>query len=85
METIKFIVEDGSMVDFYVEDQTRVNGINYLLVTDSQEDEAVALILKDISDESQAEATYVIVEDDTELEAVAKIFEETMEVQIEKE
>lgn len=68
-----------------MEDQTRVNGINYLLVTDSQEDEAVALDTKRHLRRITGEATYVIVEDDTELEAVAKIFEETMEVQIEKE
>ena len=41
----------GSTVDleFYVEEQTKVNGIQYLLVTDSMEDEADAYILKDLS------------------------------------
>lgn len=85
MEKIKFEVEDGEVVEFYVEEQTRVNGVNYLLVTDSQDDEAEAFILKDISDDSQADATYVFVEEETELEAVAKVFEELMEVLFEKE
>ena len=32
MEKIKFISEDGSEVDFFVEEQTMVNGTSYLLV-----------------------------------------------------
>lgn len=48
---VRFELEDGMTVDFFVEEQTKVNGVNYLLVTDSQEDEADAYILKDISEE----------------------------------
>lgn len=32
MEKIKFEVEDGSEIAFYVEEQTRVNGTDYLLL-----------------------------------------------------
>ena len=52
MEKLKFELEDGTVVDFYVEEQTRVNGTDYLLVTDSMDDEANAYILKDSSDET---------------------------------
>ena len=31
--------EDGERVDFYVLEETRINGTNYLLVTDSEEDD----------------------------------------------
>ncbi len=76
MEKLKFELEDGTVVDFYVEEQTRVNGTNYLLVTDSQDDEADAYILKDISEDEDEVANYVMVEDDVELEALSRVFQE---------
>ena len=47
VDKIKFETEDGEIVEFFVEEQTKVNGVQYLLVTDSMEDEADAYILKD--------------------------------------
>lgn len=79
MEKLKFELEDGTVVEFFVEEQTKVNGVNYLLVTDSQEDEADAYILKDISKEEDKVANYIIVEDDVELNALSKVFEEMLE------
>ncbi|MDO4614085.1 MAG: DUF1292 domain-containing protein [Lachnospiraceae bacterium] len=80
MEAIEFIADDGTIIKFYIEEQTRVNGVNYLLVTaDTDDEEAEALILKDISPDSSEEADYVPVEDETELRALLKVFEETME------
>ena len=79
MEKLKFELEDGTVVEFYVEEQTKVNGVNYLLVTDSMEDEADAYILKDISDEKDQVAEYVMVEDDVELAALSKVFQEMLE------
>ena len=46
MDKIKFVTDEGETVEFYVEEQTRVNGTDYLLVTDSMDDEANAYILK---------------------------------------
>jgi len=80
METISFTLEDGTTEEFYVEELTRVNGTDYLLVSrpgDGDEDEA--LILKDISDETSEEAAYVVVEDPDELTALLKVFSEMME------
>ncbi len=79
METVTFITADGEEVEFYVEEQTTLGGVNYLLVSDSQEDDANALLLKDISPKEAEEAEYVIVEDDSEITAVLKIFEEIMD------
>lgn len=80
MEKITFIHEESDeSVDFYVLEQTRMGGITYILVTDSQEDEAECLILKDTSGDSEADGVYEIVEDDVELEAVSKVFEELLE------
>lgn len=80
MEKIKFEVpETGESAEFYVLEQTRINGVNYILVTDSQEDDAEALILRDISKEDELAALYEILEDDAELEAVSKVFSEMLE------
>ena len=51
MEKIKFQLEDGTEAEFYVEEQTRIGGVAYLLVSDSQDDEATAYIFKDVSEE----------------------------------
>ena len=49
MEKIKFQLEDGTEVEFYVEEQTKIGGTAYLLVSDSLDDEATAYIFKDVS------------------------------------
>ena len=61
-------------------EETRIAGVSYLLVTESEDDEeAEAYILKDLSEDGETEARYVFVEDDQELEAVSKIFAELLE------
>ncbi|MCI5868776.1 MAG: DUF1292 domain-containing protein [Dorea sp.] len=86
MEKIKFMSEEmHEEVEFYVLEQTKVNGVSYILVTDSEEDDAECLILKDISGDQSAESVYEIVEDDVELTAISKVFEELLEdVEIER-
>lgn len=78
MEKIIFTFEDGE-VEFFVLEQTKVNGSSYLLVADSEEDEAECLILKDKSAADDKESVYEIVEDDVELSAVLRVFEELLE------
>jgi len=74
MEKIIFeIPETNEKVEFTVEEQTTLNGINYLLVSDEED----ACILKEITSEEN-ESTYEIVEDDTEFEALAKVFSELL-------
>lgn len=79
METIEFTADDGSRHTFYVEEQTRVGGIDYLLVSDAKEGDANAFIFKDISDPSSEEAAYVPVEDEEELRALMRVFEEMLD------
>lgn len=79
MEKIKFQSEDGTIDEFYVEEQTTIGGVVYLLVSDSMEEEASAYILKDVSESASPEACYEMVEDDEELAAVSKVFEQMME------
>lgn len=80
MEKIKFVFEETKEeVEFFVLEQTRISGNSYILVTDSEEDEAECLILKDTSAAEEKESVYEIVEDDVELSAVLKVFEELLE------
>ncbi len=86
MDKITFCPDDGEAVDFYVLEQTRLGGIDYILVTDSMDDDGEALILKDISAPEDTEALYEIVDDDEEMDAVAAIFSNMLEdVELEKE
>ena len=56
-------------------EETRINGKNYLMVTDSQEEEeGECYILKDISRPEDSEAIYEFVEDDEELDFLYRIF-----------
>ena len=80
MEKIRFeFGETGESVDFFVLEQTKVNGKSYILVTDSMEDDAECLILRDTSKAEEADSVYEIVEDKIELSAVSKVFEELLE------
>ena len=79
MDKIKFIEDDGEVVEFFVEEQARIGGKTYLLVSDSQEDEAQAYIMKDVSEETDSEACYEFVEDDLELEAVTSVFQQMLD------
>ena len=79
MEKIVFSPDGENQVAFYVLEQTRLGGINYILVTDVEDGDGDALILKDLSEEMSEEAIYEIVEDDEELEAVATVFENLLE------
>ena len=79
MEPIKITAENGEEIDLYVIEQTRVNGMNYLLVTESEDDEAEAYILKDTSAQDAVDAVYEFVEDDEELNSLAQIFSELID------
>lgn len=77
---IVFTTEDNEKIEFYALEQTKINGIDYILVADSDNDEeANALILKDISSNEDEDAIYDVVTDDKELMAISKIFVELMD------
>lgn len=79
MEKIKFVLDGTEETEFFVLEQTRINGVSYLLVSDSEDDETECLILKDTSTDEDRDSIYEIIEDDTELLAVSKMFEELLE------
>lgn len=79
LEKITFNPEGEEPVEFFVLEQTRIGGYNYILVTDFEEGDGEALILKDLSKDGEEESLFTIVSDDNELDAVAKVFESMMD------
>jgi hypothetical protein len=85
VEKITFRPEGEEAVEFYVLEQTRIGGFNYILVTDSEEGDGEALIMKDISADGEEESIFDIVTDDAELDAVAGVFSNMLDdVELEK-
>lgn len=75
MKKILFTPDGEEEVAFYILEQTKIGGCNYILVTDSEEEEdGEAFIMKEIQATNENESLYEIVEDDTELNAVASVF-----------
>ena len=79
LEKITFHPDGEEPIEFYVLEQTRIGGYNYILVTDLEEGDGEALILKDLSQDGEEESLYEIVSDDAELEAVAGVFENMLD------
>ena len=79
LEKVTFNPDGEAPVDFFVLEQTRIGGYNYILVTDFEEGDGEALILKDMSKDGEEESLFVIVSDDEELNAVAGVFESMLE------
>ena len=79
LEKITFCPDGDESVDFYVLEQTKIAGVNYILVTDFEDGDGEALILKDLSKAEDTESVYEIVSDENELNAVAGVFEDLLE------
>ncbi len=73
--------EDGNNLELFVIEQTRINGTDYLLVTDQDDENAEmeVFIVKDLSSEKEEDAVYEFVEDDLEFDSVSKIFQELVD------
>jgi len=81
MEKITFTDENtGENQDFYILDETVINQVCYLLVSDSDPDaeEAECFILKKTVDDGE-NVSYEAVEDETVLRAVYKVFSEELD------
>ena len=77
MEKIKFVdPQTDEVVEFAVEEETQLNGIKYLLVSDGNETgDSESYILKELKTQDE-EVLYEIVDDDVEFAAIAKVFAE---------
>lgn len=79
MEKVIFTFDDNETVEFFVLEETKINGCKYILVTESEEDEAEAYVLKDLAPEDAEESIYEMVEDENELAMVSGLFAELLE------
>ena len=80
MEKVKFTDPDTQeVIEFAVEDETQLNGVKYLLVSEDAEDGTLdAYILKEVVNENE-EVLYEVVEDEVEFMALAKVFTELVD------
>lgn len=79
--------DDGEELSLYVLEETTINGENYLLVTESEEEDSDCFLLKDKSNPEDEEAAYEFVEEDGELDYLSRIFAQLMDdtdVEVEK-
>ncbi len=80
LEKIAFLDDENKKVELYVLDTTKVAGVNYLLVAESEDDDSDCYIFKEVN-VSDDEICYEPVDDDRELEYIGKIFQELMDAE----
>ena len=78
-EKIVFTKDDGEEFLVNVIEETRIAGVNYLLVSENEDEDAECVILRDTSLDSDTEASYEIVEDGEDLAAIADVFRALLE------
>ena len=87
LRTIDFVDEDGEDKELIVLCQTKLAGVNYLLVSDAEiedlDDDDVTVDVFIIKEESVSEdgenVTFKLVEDEKEILTVSKVFEDMMD------
>lgn len=79
MEKVTFQKNETETVEYYILEQTRISGVNYLLVTDTEEGDGEAVILKEISAAEEEIGGYTDDLTEEEYEAVVPIFENLLE------
>ena len=72
-KVVNFTTDNGEEIPFFVVEETKIAGENYLLVTDSEDDEADAYILREVSENTE-ESFYEMLEDDDKINAISKVF-----------
>ena len=77
-KVVYFTTDEGEEVPFFVVEETKIAGENYLLVTDSEEDEVDAYIFREVS-ENENDSFYEMVEDEEKINALSKVFAELLD------
>lgn len=78
LEKIAFLDDENNEVELYVIDETKVGGVNYLLVSETDDEDGLCYIFKEVCEDDE-EVSYEPVEDDRELEYIGKIFQELID------
>lgn len=77
-EKLVFETEDGN-VELYILEQTKLCGVNYILVTDDLEsEEGEFMILKEVSDDENS-TSYEPIESEEETRSLISIFGELLD------
>lgn len=71
-EQVIFTNEDGEDIRFYVVEETKIAGVNYLLVTEQEDADSEAYIMKKVAEDGNEELVCEFVEDEQELDAISK-------------
>lgn len=79
LEKISFLDDKNEEVELYVLEETRINGVNYLLVSESEEEDAECYLFKEVSVNDSGEISYEPVEDERELDYIGRIFQELLD------
>ena len=87
LRTIDFVDEDGEDKELIVLCQTKLAGVNYLLVSDAESEELedddaeveVFIIKEESVSEDGENVTFKLVEDEKEILTVSKVFEDMMD------
>lgn len=79
MEKVTFQKNEKETAEYYILEQTRISGVNYLLVTDTKEGDGEAVILKEISAAEEEIGGYTDDLTEEEFEAVVPVFENLLE------
>ena len=76
-----FFCPDGETeaVGFFVLEETRISGMDYILVADTLEGDGNCYILKDVSEAESPEAVYEMVENSSELDYLMGIFSQLLD------
>lgn len=79
MEKVSFVDQKtAEEIEFFVLEETQINGVRFLLVTEEEDGDSDAYILKAVADETE-DIIYEMVEDEKELAALGKVFAELVE------
>ena len=79
MEKVIFVdPETNEEIEFFVIEQTQLNGTKYLLVAEDDEEDSPAYILEELEDDDK-DIIYSFVEDDDRLESLGKVFAELLD------
>ena len=77
---IKFINDDGEEDELYVLEETKINGVSYLLVSEEEDDgenDIDVYVMKEVASDDE-DSVYEFVEDEKELDSIADIFVELL-------
>ena len=80
MDKLAFTLDDGSTRELYVLGETKLDGISFLLVSESEDEDDEVMIFRASADtEDEEEAVYDLVTEEDELKRAIAAFEEALD------